>query len=121
MVDAEGVFNPRDSGSLNHKSLRHLIHFIDDGPGDGFTAAGAIKETLPAGDPFPTSITWYEDDAKTLKIFQKVIVRSGSVAAPTPIIYRMFEADGSTVSAEATDVITYSGVFEIERSRSYGP
>ena len=41
---------------LQHRTVRHLVHFIDSGPGAGFTS-GAFKETI--GGLFPTLITWY--------------------------------------------------------------
>jgi len=76
-----------------HKTLRHIIHFIDEGPGDGFTS-GAYKEILPAGNPFPTSVIWYTSATKTDKIVEKTIGRSppsGSNAAPNPIIWKMYD------------------------------
>lgn len=99
-----------------HKALRHIIHFIDEGPGDGF-ASSAYKETLPVGSPFPTSIIWYESPAKTQKIVEKTITRPTPVK-PTPIEWKMYDGDGSTVIATVIDTITYSGVFEHLRTRT---
>lgn len=99
-----------------HKALRDIIHFIDDGPGDGF-ASGAYRETLPAGSPFPTSIIWYESAAKTNKIVEKIITRA-SLVAPTPIVWKMYDTDGSTVLATVQDDVVYSGVFEVSRTRT---
>ena len=46
--DAIGVYDFRSAGSgitaAQHKVLRDLIHFIDDGPADGY-ASGAYRET----------------------------------------------------------------------------
>lgn len=103
---------------LQHKALRHLIHFIDDGPAEGFVT-GAYKEII--GQPFPTTSSWYTDSSKTELIVQKTIERTASPAtnvAPTPIIWRMYDVDGSTVLATVQDDITYSGVFEINRTRT---
>lgn len=104
-----------------HKTLRQLIHFIDNGPAEGF-ASGAYKETLPAGDPFPTSVIWYDDGTKAKKIVEKLITRSGGGAtnvAPTPIVWKMYDTDGSTVLATITDAITYiNNVFESSRTRT---
>lgn len=102
-----------------HRTLRHLIHFIDGGPADGF-ASGAFKEVLPAGSAFPTSVTWYTDSGKTQKIVEKLIERSAGSAtniAPTPITWIMYDEDGSTVVAKVIDSITYSGVFEYQVTR----
>src|SRR5271154_2679558 len=61
---------------MEHETLRQLIHFIDEGPGDGF-ASGAFKVTLPTSSPFPTSIIWYLDTGETQKLVTKSIVWSG--------------------------------------------
>jgi len=105
--------------SDQHRTLRHLIHFIDQGPADGF-ASGAFKEILPAGSAFPTSVTWYTDSGKTQKIVEKLIERSAGSATnikPTPITWMMYDEDGSTVVAKVIDSITYSGVFEYQVTR----
>lgn len=105
--------------SDQHRTLRHLIHFIDQGPADGFVS-GAFKEVLPAGSAFPTSVTWYTDSGKTHKIVEKLIERSAGSAtniAPTPITWIMYDEDGSTVVAKIIDSITYSGVFEYQVTR----
>lgn len=120
MRDASGVFDPRTGGSglteADHKKLRHLIHFIDDGPADGFLS-GAYKEILPVANPFPTSVIWWESNAKLKKIVEKSIDYSGGIATPTPIVWEMFNSDGLIV-ARVTDSITYQGVFEVSRERT---
>lgn len=105
-------------GSLEpaHKTLRDLIHFIDEGPGDGF-ASGAFKEVLPVGAPFPTSITWYLDVAKTKKLVEKFITYT-STAFPSIIQWNMYDFDGVTLIHTVTDNITYSTAFEATRVRT---
>ena len=102
-----------------HKALRQLIHFIDEGPACGF-ASGAYKETLPAGNPFPTSVIWWESSSKLQKIVEKTITRTGTGTnvTPTPIVWQMFDTDGNLL-VTLTDVIVYSGVFEISRTRTW--
>jgi hypothetical protein len=103
-----------------HRTLRQLIHFIDEGPAEGF-ASGAYKEILPSGDPFPTTVTWWESSAKLKKIIRKTITRSGGGATnvkPTPILWEIFDTDGSTMLASVSDAITYSGAFESTRTRT---
>lgn len=104
--------------ATQHKALRQLIHFIDDGPAEGFTS-GAFKEVI--GGVFPTTVTWWTSAAKTAKIVQKTITRSGGGAtnvAPTPIVWRVYDTDGSTVLATVSDAIVYSGAFETSRTRT---
>ena len=98
-----------------HRALRQLIHFIDNGPTNGF-ASGAYRENLPAADPFVTSVTWWTSSAKTHKIVEKLITYTGVLA--TQVQWKMYDTDGSTVLATITDAITYSGIFESDRTRT---
>lgn len=117
--DSVGAFNPRDAFNVDdHEALRQLIHYIDGGP-TIVALSGAYKEII--GQPFPTSITWYEDNTKAKKIFEKLIERStppATVTKPTPVVYRIYDTDGVTVLREISDSLTYSGVFEINRTRT---
>jgi hypothetical protein len=115
LAGIDGYFDQK-LGISGHRFLRHLIHFIDDGPALGF-ASGAFKETLPAGSPFPTSEIWYEDAGKTQKIVELTVTRN-TLQQPVTEEWKMYDADGSTVLETVTDSITYSGVFEISRTRT---
>ena len=99
----------------DHPKLRQLIHFIDNGPAEGFTT-GAFREVLPVADPFPTSVIWWTDSGKTEKIVEKTITYTG--VNPTTIEWEIYDTDGSTVLATVTDTISYSGVFETSRTRA---
>lgn len=99
--------------SDGHKILRQLIHFIEDGPAEGF-ASGAYREIT--GAVFPTAITWWESSSKSKKIVEKMITWTG--AKPTTIVWKVYDTDGSTVLATVTDTITYSGPFEANRTRA---
>jgi len=104
------------SGGLTegaHKILRQLIHFIDDGPAEGF-ASGAYREM--AGTVFPTSIIWWESSSKSKKIVEKNITWTG--VNPTTIEWKVYDTDGTTVLATVSDSISYSGVFETNRTRT---
>jgi hypothetical protein len=105
------VFTP-----LQHRVLRQLIHFIDEGPAEGFPT-GAVKEILPAAAPFPTTVIWWEDPAKTKRIVDKIITRNPN-QSPATIQWRMYDVDGSTVLATVLDTLTYSGPFVLTRSRA---
>jgi len=103
--------------AAQHNALRQLIHFIDDGPTDGF-ASGAYKETTPFGNPFPTSEIWYVDDTKEDKIIELTITRNAN-QTPATEVWKMYDVDGSTVLVTLTDIIAYSGVFETTRTRTW--
>lgn len=114
--DGTGVFNLRSGTGLTesqHRTLRQLIHFIDDGPAEGF-ATGAYKETT--GTVFPTSAVWWESAAKLKKIVSVDVTWTGVV--PTQEVWKMYAEDGITVLVTVTDTIVHTGIFETSRTRA---
>ena len=113
MKDAVGIFDPRASSGVTdaaHKALLHLIHFIDEGPAEGF-ASGATKTVT--GTVFPTQVLWRRADST--KLVEQNITWTGAKA--TTVEWKIFALDGTTVLATITDTITYSGPFETSRVR----
>lgn len=112
--DTLGVFDLRSGGggitAEQHKVLLQLIHFIDEGPAEGFTT-GATKSVT--GTVFPTQELW--ERADTTKLLEKNITWTG--VNPTTIEWKIYAADGITALSMVTDTITYSGVFETGRAR----
>ena len=98
-----------------HKALRQLIHFIDDGPAEGFLS-GAFKETT--GTVFPTAEIWYVVGSvpPAGKIVELLTTWTG--VNITQEVWKMYDTDGSTVLVTVTDAISYSGVFETSRTRT---
>lgn len=94
-----------------HRALLQLIHFIDEGPAEGFTT-GATK--IVTGTVFPTQILWKRSDAT--KLVEQNLTWTG--VNVTGIQWKIYDTDGTTVLATVTDTITYSGVFETGRSRA---
>jgi len=118
LYDASGEYDPRSGGGISeaqHRTLRQLIHFVEEGPAGGF-ASGAYKETLPTANPFPTSVIWWESSSKLKKIVERTITWTG--ALPTTDQWEIYDTDGSTVLATVSDAISYSGVFETTRTRT---
>jgi len=100
--------------TLDHRTLRQLIHFIDEGPAEGF-ATGAFCEVTNPG-LFPTAVTWYTDVSKAIKIVELAVTWSGTVQ--TVRAWTVYNAAG-TALATVTDTITYtSTIFETSRTRS---
>jgi hypothetical protein len=100
-----------------HETLRQLIHFIDNGPGDGF-ASGAVRITSPSGSPFPTEICWYLDSSLTTKLVDKLIVYN-NYQVPTTITWNMYDFNGITIVHTVIDSFTYvNNVFEASRTRA---
>lgn len=98
----------------SHKKLRQLIHFINDGPAEGFIS-GAYKETLPSG-PFPTSEIWWESSSKLKKIVELLTTWNGINI--TQEKWKIYDTDGTTVLWTITDTINHTGVFETDRTRT---
>jgi hypothetical protein len=105
----------RNVNAVNHKALRDLIHFIDDGPADGFLS-GAYKQTFYDGALITQEI-WWEDNTLTQKIVQLDVTYTGSL--PTTEVWQMFDTDGVTVLVTLTDAITYNGALETTRTRTW--
>jgi hypothetical protein len=103
--------------STEHASLRQLIHLAEEGgPFEEFTL-GSYREVLPTGDPFPTSVIWWETSAKLKKIVEETVTYN-SQKLITSDEWKVYNTDGVTVLKTATDTITYSGVFETNRTRT---
>ena len=105
------------SGGLTeeaHKALLQLIHFISDGPADGF-ASGAYREIT--GTVFPTSIIWWVDNTKADKIVERTLTwTSGNVTTDE---WKIYDDDVSnTLLVTVSDSISYSGIFETNRTRT---
>lgn len=99
--------------AIQHEGLRQLIHFIDNGPAEGFSS-GAYRETT--GTVFPTAIIWYDQvGVGKKKIVSKEIVWSGPF--PATITWKMYDAS-EVLLATVTDTLTYSGPFETSRTRT---
>jgi len=119
--DSTGKFNLRSGGGgitdAQHKALKDLIHFIDDGPADGW-ASGAYKEILPAANPFPNQEIWWTSSGKTARIVSLDITRNAN-KTPATEVWKVYDTDGSTILVTVTDTISYSGVFETTRTRTW--
>ena len=116
MRDSIGVFDPRSGGgsgltAADHRTLLQLIHFIDEGPAEGF-ASGATKTVT--GGVFPTQVLWRRAD--TTKLVEQNITWTG--VFPTSIEWKVYDTDGTTVLGTVTDAVSYSGPFETGRTRT---
>lgn len=115
-----GIINGLDVSGSNgitsdeHEALRQLIHFIDEGPTNGF-ASGAYKVII--GQPFPTSIVWYTNSSQSYKIVEKLITYNVQKLI-TNIVWNMFDTDGVTIIHSVTDSIAYTTAFESTRTRA---
>ncbi len=116
-----GIVDNLVSGNLvpeTHKYIRQLIHLADGigGPFEGFIS-GAYREILPSANIFPNSIIWYEDITKAKKIVEKTISYNANKTVSF-VSWQVYDTDGSTVLATVTDTPVYSGIFEVDRTRT---
>jgi len=102
---------------LVHAALRQLVHLADGGGPWEAWASGSFRENLPTSNPFPTSIIWWTDNTKTRKIVAKLITYDGQKRV-TQIQWTSYASDGTTAIAQVTDNISYSAVFETNRTRT---
>ena len=106
MYDVEaGEYQP--IGRKHHKALKDLIHFIADGPADGWASGAESVITTPG--PFPDQETWYTDSGHTVKIVDQTVTYNGNKTIATEV-WRLYDTDGSTVLVTLTDTHSYSGV-----------
>ena len=98
-------------------TTRMCASLVDFGPFEGFMS-GAHREVLPAGDPFPMTVNWWTDATKTKLILTKVSTLNAQ-KNPTLIVWSVYASDGATVYRTFTDTITYSGPFELNRTRTW--
>lgn len=76
------------------------------------------KEILPASAPFPTSVTWYTDSGKTIKLVDKTYTYDGDTRI-TSIVYKLYDKTVSNnIVRTVTDTIAYSGASPFETSRT---
>lgn len=98
-----------------HKALRQLIHWLPDGPGDGFSTSPFKKSTWSG--IFKTAEVWWESSDMLKKIFEHTMTWTG--INKTGEVWTLYKTDGTSPHVRATDVITFNGVFEDTRTRTY--
>lgn len=76
---------------------------------------GAYREVLPAGNPFPSSVTWYADDTKAVVLLRESITRAAD-QSPTTIVWQVYDSVGNLVRT-ITDALTYANLIETTRTR----
>lgn len=80
--------------------------------------AGGYREIV--GGIFPTTITWYTDASKAVKLVEKEYVYSPTIRIlPLTISVRLYNGTiSNTLRRTITDTITYTKVFEVSRTRT---
>lgn len=97
----------------SHNALLDIIHFLADGPGDGW-ASGAVGVDTYSG-PLRTGTTWYADDTLAKKIVAMAWTYAGPLVATQKTT--LYAADGISVTRTVTDTFSYNGPLRAQRSR----
>ena len=101
----------------SHQALLDIIHFLDDGPGDGWPS-GAVRvrnNTAPNG----TGWVWYTSTALTARIIDLTITYAAGSIVPATKVWRLYAANGTTVVRTVTDTLTYVGPILTQKQRSW--
>lgn len=116
LLDAQGQYDPRLVYQLTHSQLNDLIHVM---AGGGPILSGAYKVTTYVAKVFVESETWYTSSPQATPISRRTFIYpSGSSINPTQEVWQVFDAAGN-VAHTVTDVLTFSGITEVARQRSY--
>ena len=99
-----------------HEGLRELVHLASEGgPFEQFPSC--VRDIGPAGSPFPTASIWWCDATRQNKIIEKKITYNAN-KTPNTIQWIVYVSGSTSVAASTTDTISYSGVFEVSRTRT---
>lgn len=99
----------------SHNALLDPIHFLSDGPGDGW-ASGAVSQDGYVG-PLLVSTTWYTDATLTKKIVGKQWAYSGPLVATEKLL--VYASDGTSIVRTITDTFNYNGPLRTTRTRAW--
>ena len=108
--DSVGVYDPRSVWVSPHNTTAAISHAVQPW-------AGSAVAAVTTGQPFPSQVTWYYDAGMTKKAVQTTYTRNGLQQA-TQVATVVYASDGATVVNTCTDTVTYSGGFEVGRTRA---
>lgn len=100
-----------------HQSLADVIHFLEDGPGDGWPT-GSVRVRLGTG-PSPLGYVWYTSSAQTKRIVDFAYSYAAESFLPSLRVMRMYAVDGVTVTRTVTDAYTWSGPLLVSTTRAW--
>lgn len=81
---------------------------------------GGYRELIYVGDtPFVSTITWYTNAGKTIKLVEKEFTYGGAITIlPSSVALRLYNGTvANTLMRTLTDTIVYNTVFETSRTR----
>ena len=100
----------------SHQSLLDVIHFLPEGPGDGW--ASGSYQVLAMNGPLLASDTWYTDSSQSKKIVATAYTYSGPLCVQAKLT--LYATDGVTLVRTVTDVFSYAGPSRTGSTRTWG-
>lgn len=118
MLDAVGQFDPRTASILAHATTYDLPHII---AGTGPMLQGAYKTQSFVGGAFLSEEIWWTSSAQTIKLSSHAFsYATANFVNPASEIWVLYSGTvTNTVVRKVTDVISYAGIAEISRTRTY--
>lgn len=98
----------------SHNAIKDPIHFLHDGPGDGWPS-GAFCQKTYTGMLLRQS-TWYTTSAMTVPIVSRAYTYNGLLVATETLT--LYSASGAAVRT-VVDTYSYSGIYRISCARTY--
>jgi hypothetical protein len=105
------------SDTQSHQALLDIIHFLDDGPGDGW-ASGAVRVRVGTG-PNAGGWVWYTSTAMTARIIDMTVTYPAGSILPQTKAWRLYAANGTSVIRTLTDTYTWNGPLLTQKARSW--
>ena len=105
------------SASASHQALIDIMHFLDDGPGDGW-ASGAYRVRQGVA-PNPGGWIWYTSSAMTKRIISVTYTYPVGSILPSSKQWLLYASDGATVARTLTDAMTWSGALLTNTTRTW--
>ena len=96
---------------------RQVVFLREGGPFEHFSPNMYHSCVYYPGAPFISASLWFTDSSKTNKIFETEYSERNNRKQATTIIYRVYNEDGFSLKTTITDIITYSGITELSRTR----
>lgn len=105
------------SDTQSHQALLDIVHFLEDGPGDGW-ASGAVCVRIGTA-PNAGGWVWYTSTALSARIIDMTINYATNSILPSTKVWRLYAANGTTVIRTLTDTYTWTGPILTQRQRSW--
>ena len=118
LLDGLGQYDPRTAATLTHATLYDMPHVLN---GNGPVLNAAYKTVTYYASAFVNTETWWTSSNQTIKLSSHSFVYAGTnYTNPTTETWTLYDgSSGNNVLHKVTDQMSYAGVNELARSRTY--